>query len=50
MYEVEKRMEVLREQLNKLTDDMDSCNTEELLSISQEMDKVIYEYIKVKKE
>ncbi|WIV12127.1 Spo0E family sporulation regulatory protein-aspartic acid phosphatase [Proteiniborus sp. MB09-C3] len=50
MYEVEKRMEGLREQLNRLTDDMDGCNAEELLGISQEMDKVIYEYIKVKKE
>ena len=50
MCEVAKHMEGIREQLNKITNDVDSCNIEELLSISQEIDRAIYEYIKVKKE
>lgn len=45
MIEKKKRMEELREQLNRLVDDIDSCDMDKLLNISQEMDKIIYEYI-----
>lgn len=45
MNEIEKRMEVLRKRLNELIDDIDSCSGEEVLEVSQELDKVILEYI-----
>lgn len=50
MNEIEKRMEELREHLNKLVDNTDNYDVEKILNISQEMDKVIYEYIKAKKK
>ena len=46
MNEIEKRMEVLRKRLNDLNDDIDSYSGEKVLEVSQELDKVILEYIK----
>ena len=45
---INKRMEELRKQLNELVDGIDSCGEEKILEVSQELDKVIYEYIKKK--
>lgn len=39
MNEIEKRMEVLRKQLNDLIDDIDSCSGEEVLVVSQELEQ-----------
>lgn len=45
---INKRIEELRKQLNELVDGIDSCGEEKILEVSQELDKVIYEYIKKK--
>ncbi|WP_352419438.1 aspartyl-phosphate phosphatase Spo0E family protein [Proteiniborus sp.] len=50
MNDIEKRMEELREQLNRLAYDIDNCDVEKLLNTSRELDKVINEYIKAKKK
>lgn len=47
MKAIKKCMEELRNQLNELVDSIDSCSEEKVLEISQELDKVICEYIKV---
>lgn len=46
MKAIKKRMEELRKQLNELVDGIDSCGEEKVLEVSQELDKVICEYIK----
>ncbi|SCG81804.1 hypothetical protein DW1_0183 [Proteiniborus sp. DW1] len=40
----EGHVEELKEQLNKLSDDINNYDLEKLLNISLELDKVIYEY------
>jgi len=45
---INKRIEELRKQLNELVDGIDSWGEEKILEVSQELDKVIYEYIKKK--
>ena len=46
MKAIKKRIEELRKQLNELVDSIDSCSEENVLEVSQELDKVICEYIK----
>ncbi len=45
MKAIKKRMEELRKQLNELVDSVDSFSEEKVLEVSQELDKVICEYV-----
>ena len=40
-----KCIEELREELNTIVDDMESCDGEKLLEVSQKLDRVILLYI-----
>jgi hypothetical protein len=40
-----KYIEELREELNTIVDDMESCDREKLLEVSQRLDKAILVYI-----
>ncbi len=40
-----KCIEELREELNTIVDDMESCDREKLLEVSQRLDKAILVYI-----
>ena len=40
-----KCIEELREELNTIVDDMESCDREKLLEVSQKLDRVILLYI-----
>lgn len=50
MEQIINHMEALREELNKLTGEIDYCNNEKVLIVSQKLDKVICEYMKLKRD
>lgn len=45
---IEEKMEEIRKQLINLINNKDSSSKEKILEVSQELDKVICEYIKLK--
>jgi len=47
--ELRKHMEELRQELNRMLKDFDSCDKERLLKVSRELDEVICKYIKLEK-
>ncbi len=48
MEQVKKEMEKLRAELNKLTAEENYYNSEAVLKVSKELDKIISMYVKVK--
>lgn len=49
MEELRKHMEELRQELNRMLEDFDTCDKERLLKVSRELDQVICKYIKLEK-
>lgn len=49
MEELRKQMEELRQELNRMLEDFDTCDKEILLKVSRELDQVICKYIKLEK-
>lgn len=47
--ELRKQMEELRQELNRMLEDFDTCDKEILLKVSRELDQVICKYIKLEK-
>ena len=45
MEQFKKRMEDMRSELNKLMEEIDTCDKGRLLELSRELDKIIIEYI-----
>ncbi|MBS4535586.1 Spo0E family sporulation regulatory protein-aspartic acid phosphatase [Clostridium sp. D2Q-14] len=46
MEKLRNHIEELREQLNQLVQDMKCLDEEKILEISEELDEIIYQYIK----
>lgn len=44
--EILKCIEELRDEINEMVNDFESCDREKLLELSEKMDKAILEYIK----
>jgi hypothetical protein len=46
---LKNHMEALRQELNQLMEEFDTCDKEKLLKVSRELDEVICKYIRMEK-
>lgn len=49
MEKLKNHMEALRQELNQLMGEFDTCDKEKLLKVSRELDEVICKYIRMEK-